>query len=158
MKKKKLILVLVPVLLLGGGAGAYFGGLIPGGKKGGEAAKEADAKSAPDKAAIKAKEHVFFPLPDLLVNLNAGGGKRTGGYLKIKINLELENKEAIPKIEAVMPRIVDNMQVYLRELRVEDVQGSEGLSRLREELLYRINTAAEPVKVTDVLFAEMLMQ
>ncbi len=62
------------------------------------------------------------------------------------------------RISAVMPRIVDNFQIYLRELRIEDLRGSDGIYRLREELLARVNAAVAPVKVTDVLFKEMLVQ
>ena len=57
-----------------------------------------------------------------------------------------------------MPRIVDSFQVYLRELRIEDLQGSAGLQRLREELLMRVNSAAQPTVVRDVRFREMLGQ
>ena len=57
-----------------------------------------------------------------------------------------------------MPRVVDNFQIYLRELRIEDLRGSGGVYRLREELLARVNAAVAPVKVTDVLFKEMLVQ
>jgi flagellar FliL protein len=57
-----------------------------------------------------------------------------------------------------MPRIMDNFQVYLRELRIEDLKGSAGMYRLREELLVRVNAAAAPAKVRDVLFKEMLVQ
>jgi flagellar protein FliL len=57
-----------------------------------------------------------------------------------------------------MPRIIDNFQVYLRELRVEDLRGSGGIYRLREELLTRVNAATAPAKVVDVLFKEMLVQ
>jgi flagellar FliL protein len=53
---------------------------------------------------------------------------------------------------------VDSFQVYLRELRVEDLKGSAGMYRLREDLLRRINEAARPVKISDVLFKEMLIQ
>ena len=62
------------------------------------------------------------------------------------------------RIAAMMPRIIDNFQIYLRELRVEDLRGSDGIYRLREELLARVNAAVAPVKVTDVLFKEMLVQ
>ncbi|MFQ5467950.1 MAG: flagellar basal body-associated FliL family protein, partial [Kiloniellaceae bacterium] len=48
--------------------------------------------------------------------------------------------------------------VYLRELRIQDLQGSAGLQRLREELLLRVATAAYPAQVRDVLFREMLIQ
>jgi len=57
-----------------------------------------------------------------------------------------------------MPRIIDNFQVYLRELRLEDLRGSAGMYRLREELLTRVVAAAQPVRVKDVLFKEMLIQ
>ena len=57
-----------------------------------------------------------------------------------------------------MPRVVDNFQVYLRELRLEDLGGSAGLFRLKEELLFRVNRAVDPVQVTDILFREMLVQ
>lgn len=98
----------------------------------------------------------FYELPDIVVNLSNPGRKST--FLKIKINLELADKKQIKTIEAVLPRIVDNLQIYLRELKVEDLQGSEGLYRLREELLHRVSMAAEPAQVKDVLFGEMIMQ
>jgi flagellar FliL protein len=43
-------------------------------------------------------------------------------------------------------------------LRIEDLQGSAGLLRLREELLTRVNSSVKPAKVNDVLFKEMLVQ
>jgi flagellar FliL protein len=57
-----------------------------------------------------------------------------------------------------MPRIIDNFQVYLRELRIEDLRGSAGMYRLREELLLRVNASAAPARIVDVLFKEMLVQ
>jgi flagellar FliL protein len=57
-----------------------------------------------------------------------------------------------------MPRIVDQFQSYLRELRVDDLRGSAGVMRLKEELLRRINVAAAPFSVRDVLLKEMIVQ
>jgi len=57
-----------------------------------------------------------------------------------------------------MPRIVDQFQSYLRELRVDDLRGSAGVMRLKEELLRRINVAAAPYPVKDVLLKEMIVQ
>jgi len=45
-----------------------------------------------------------------------------------------------------------------RELRIEDLQGSAGMYRLREELLRRVRAATAPAQVKDVLFKEMLVQ
>jgi flagellar FliL protein len=70
----------------------------------------------------------------------------------------LESEEDILRITEIMPRIIDNFQVYLRELRVEDLKGSAGMYRLREELLTRVSAAAHPIRVNDILFKEMLVQ
>jgi flagellar protein FliL len=99
---------------------------------------------------------IFMNLPELIVNLNTG--QRRANFLKITIALELQNQTDVARIEAQMPRIVDTFQVYLRELRLEDLRGSAGMFRLREELLARVNAATQPVQVTDVLFREMLVQ
>lgn len=146
---KKLILIVAPVvLLLGGGAGVYFSGILEDDEK--KTEEQMKEEEGPKKA-------VFHQVPDLLVNLNTGGSTRRN-FLKISISLELEKQEDVAWIESVMPRIVDNFQIYLRELRVEDLKGSAGLARLREELLLRVNAAAQPVKVSDVLFRQMLIQ
>jgi flagellar FliL protein len=143
------LFVIAPLLLLVSlGAGAHFSGLTAKVFGGGDSTEHA--------AAQPAKPAVFYNLPEMLVNLNTAG--RRASFLKISVSLELENAMDIPRIEAVMPRIVDNFQIYLRELRVEDLRGSAGLYRLREELLARVNNAAQPARVNDVLFKEMLVQ
>ncbi|MHA1597402.1 MAG: flagellar basal body-associated FliL family protein [Alphaproteobacteria bacterium] len=151
--KKKLFIIIGLALLLvvGGTAAAYFTGLlqpvidmIAG-----------DGRSAEGEDGI-AQDAIFHDLPELLVNLNTTG--RKASFLKIKISLELEKAEDVPKIEGVMPKIIDNFQVYLRELRVEDLKGSAGMYRLREELLKRVGAAVAPAKIKDVLFKEMLVQ
>jgi flagellar protein FliL len=140
------------LLLLGATGGVlYFTG-IAGKLLGTKPAETASAEPAPPPP----KPSVFFDLPDLLVNLNSTG--RKASFLKISISLDLEDQADTARIQAVMPRIIDNFQVYLRELRVEDLRGSGGIYRLREELLARVNAAASPVKVKDVLFKEMLVQ
>ena len=152
MPGKKLILfiVLPVVLLIAGGAGVYFSGLADSllGKEEGAAEEHM--------AETEAGPAVYFDLPEMLVNLNTGGRKT--GYLKISVSLELGSEEDRMRLESVLPRVIDNFQVYLRELRVEDLQGSAGLQRLREELLLRVATAARPAQVNDVLFREMLIQ
>ena len=153
LKGKTLVLfIILPILLLvGGAAGAYFSGLLDPllGKNQEEAAAETE-EQMPQTAAV------FYDLPEMLVNLNSSGKRKS--FLKISIALELSNEEDIEHIETYLPRIVDNFQVYLRELRIEDLSGSAGLQRLREELLLRVNTAIRPTQVRDVLFKEMLVQ
>jgi flagellar FliL protein len=153
--KKRLLIIVAAVLLLivGGGAGAFFTGLLDPLLGGGDHMAEGEGEGEEQAAATQS---VFFELPEMLVNLNTGQRKST--FLKIKVSLELPNAEMIPRIQAIMPRIIDNFQVYLRELRLEDLKGSAGMYRLREELLTRVNAAANPATVNDVLFKEMLVQ
>jgi flagellar FliL protein len=150
-RKKLIIFIAAPLLaLILIGAGLYFTGMLNrfiGATK--TEAHEEKEKKAP-------KEVVFFDLPDLLVNLNGSGKK--ANFLKMSISLELESATDLPKMQTVLPRIVDNFQVYLRELRVEDLKGSGGMYRLREELLLRVNAAVAPARINDVLFKEMLVQ
>lgn len=151
LSKKLIVFVIAPVMLLliGGGA-AHFLGVTAMLFGGGHDDHAAEAKHEPPKPVV------FYNLPELLVNLNSQG--RRASYLKISISLELADAGDVPKVEAVLPRIVDQFQIYLRELRIEDLRGSAGLYRLREELLQRVNTAAQPARINDVLFKEMLVQ
>ena len=152
--KKLVLFVVLPLLLLVGGAGgAYMAGLLDPLLGVEEAAQTPEAAEAHEPVAGPS---VYYELPEMLVNLNSAGKKAS--FLKILVNLELESAEAVPQIEAVLPRIIDSFQVYLRELRIDDLRGSAGLYRLREELLLRVNAAVAPVKVKDVLFKEMLVQ
>jgi len=152
-KKIVLFFVLPVVLVLGTAVGVYFSGLADG-----LLGKTADDKVAAEKAKqqeLRAKA-VFFDLPELLVNLNSSG--RRTNFLKISISLELPGEADVARLQLLLPRIIDSFQVYLRELRVSDLKGSAGMYRLREDLLRRVNEAASPVKINDVLFKEMLIQ
>lgn len=152
--KKIVLFVVVPLLLLiGAGAGLYFSGMLDsflGGEKD-QAAESAEEPVEPEGPGY------FFDLDEMIVTLSGGPGRKQS-FLKMRITLELQKQADEARIKQVMPRIVDNFQVFLRELRIEELQGSHGLYRVKEELLARVNAAAHPVKVKDVLFKEMLVQ
>lgn len=154
-KKRKLsgkvlvLFILLPLLVIGGGAGgAYFAGLF-------DSTGPTEEEIAAEAAEMN-KKVVFYDLPEMLVNLNSGSS--SGSFLKLGVSLELEDESTVHELEQLIPRIMDNFQVYLRELRKEDLNGSQGVYRLKEELLMRINTSTNPIKVNDVLFKEMLVQ
>jgi len=152
-KKKLLIIIIIVILLvLGGLAGAYFTGLLDPVIK----MLVGEPEAAGETVEGEKGPSVFYELPALTVNLNTAG--RKARFIKIQVSLELELEEDKPKVEAVIARVMDNFNVYLRELRIEDLDGSAGMYRLREELLTRIRAAVAPVKVRDILFKEMLIQ
>lgn len=152
--KKLILFVALPLLLIGGGAGAYLSGALDSFIGGGEDAVEEQAYDIEQEtAAIHA---AFLKIPDMIVNLSSSTGEPR--YLRLSVQLELEDEAAKAAVENVMPRVIDQFQTYLRELRVKDLRGSAGIYRLQMELLARVNAAAYPVEVQDVLFQEILIQ
>lgn len=170
-KKKLIVLVALVLLLAGAGAGLWFGGILPPllgmGKKADPHAEEAghghgDAKGdakADGKAVPKPDAKplpVFMDLPEIIANLNAG--PRRNSFIKLRPKLELAKAEDEAAIKAAMPRLMDLFQTYLREMRPEELRGSAGTYRLREELLARANIAVAPARIVDVLFPEIIVQ
>ena len=115
-------------------------------------AKEAEAAAVP-----VAKPAIFVDMPDVLVNLSNTNADRPQ-YLKIKIVFEVADQSVSQQLQPLMPRIVDTFQTYLRELRPNDLEGSIGLFRLREELTRRVNAAIAPSRINAVLFKEIVIQ
>lgn len=146
--KKLVFFIAVPLLLISGSVTAL---MLTGVIGGGNEAPPPQAQVGPPPV-----QTVFFDLPEMLVNLNTAGRRPT--FLKMQVSLELENEGDVARLRTLSPRIIDNFQVYLRELRIEDLRGSAGVYRLREELLARVNAAVRPARVKDVLFKEMLVQ
>lgn len=111
----------------------------------------------------------------LIVSAPAGAGKHDGYYLaldeiessqeqldgrvlriKIRLALMLFQKTDMAKLESEVGRIRSAITEYLQTLKMEDLQGSAGMYRMRNELLRMINLLVGDTLVKDVLFNEML--
>jgi flagellar FliL protein len=140
--RKKLILIAGAVLvLLGGAAAAYATGTVQNLIGGAHAADAAPGA---------------VDLPEIVANLNAGA--RRTAFVRLKARLELASKSDEAAVTAAMPRMQDLFQTYLRDMHPEELRGSAGTYRLREELVARANIAAAPARVTEILFIELLVQ
>jgi flagellar FliL protein len=168
--KKKLPLKMILIaaagalVVLGGGGGAAFflfapkaapahGHKLPpkpkGDKKDGKADPSApQVRDGPDGV-------VFYTLPDLVVNMQTPDNKPT--FLKLKLTFELPDHDTADSLDPQMPRLQDMFQTFLRELRPEDLSGSQGTFQLRMELQRRVNLLIAPSKVNAVLIEEMLI-
>jgi len=148
--KKKLLFIVLPILLLGGGgAGVYFSGVL-------DSAEKTVAQSEAPKAPPPPAKSAFFDLPDMLVNMNSAPSNPH--FLKFQVSLELKSDFDITILKPLQPRIIDKFQVYMRDLRLDDLRASDGIQGLRKELLARINEVIEPVEVKDILFRNFLVQ
>lgn len=147
-KKKKIPLMMmiiagVVVLVIGGGAGAYFMGVF-----GGEPQTPEEIEAA--------APSIYFDIPEMVVNL--ASGRERAQYLKLKIAIEVDSLVNLGSLKPKMPRIQDMFQVYLREMRRSDLEGSAGVYRLKQELMRRINVTIHPAKIKRVLFKEIIIQ
>jgi flagellar protein FliL len=134
------------VVLLAAGAGLYFFVF---------AGRSATADSA--SSAMAVPDTFIFNLPAMTVNLNDDGAEGDQ-FLKLTIALEVADETVMREIQPRMAKVVDAFQVYLRELRKSDLEGSAGIYRLKEELRRRVNLAIFPAHVEGILFKEILVQ
>ena len=163
--KMMLIAGAAALVVVGGGGTAGFIFLKP--KP--EAAGKAGAKKAADKKGNKGKKDdksagqvregpdgvLFYTMPDVVVNMQTADGRAT--FLKLKLTLELPDQATVDALEPNMPRLQDMFQTFLRELRPEDLSGSQGSYQLRMEILRRVNLVIAPSKANAVLIEEMLI-
>lgn len=170
-KKLVLFIVLPAVLVLGGGGAAAYMLLFSGGAEqhadagaghansGGGHGEEGlgEAIPGPNGTTITRGENVVFVgLPELLVNITGADGRPA--YLKLKLTLEAPDDAAVAALTEAIPRVNDQFNGFLRELRTDDLAGSAGAYRLRLELLRRVNLAIAPAQINAVLIEEMLVQ
>jgi flagellar protein FliL len=142
--KKKLLIIIAAALLVlgaGGGFGAYM-------FLGGEAPAEGEPAVVVDTAPP-----VFYDMPEIVIRLDGG----QGSYLKLATVLDLAPEHTPDEMKAVEPRLLDVMQTYLIELKPEDIKGTAGMYRVRQELLRRVNDLM-PGSTKDILFKTIILQ
>ena len=154
------------LVIVGGGGGAAFLLLNKGGaahaqktakKDEKKDEKKGDKKADPNGPQVKDGPNgvVFYTLPDLVVNMQTADGRPS--FLKLKLTLELPDHDTADVLDPNMPRLQDMFQVFLRELRPEDLAGSQGGFQLRMEILRRVNLVIAPSRANAVLIEEQLV-
>jgi len=93
---------------------------------------------------------MLVQMPEITANLNASGRRAT--FIKMRSQIEVLGQDDAAALTSALPRLVDLFTVYLREMRPEELRGSAGTHRLREELIARANIAAHPARVAKVHF------
>lgn len=131
---------------------------------GGEHGAEGAAGGSPeDEAAVghvlpcESGNPCYYAMPKLVMNLASTGGARAT-MMELELSLESSTPSSFNRVPELMPRLKDTLNSFLRELRVEDLNGSGGTYTLRRELLKRFNTVLDPKKIDAVLIEGMLIQ
>jgi flagellar FliL protein len=146
--KSKLLLIGVPVIVLlaGGGAGAWwYMGKSPDAAA---AAAEPEPETAPG----------FITLDPVIVNLADPGGRR---FLRISLRLVVKSEEEAKELEEkelVLLKARSAVLELLATQKSEDLQTPEGKTELKKQIAERATSAFGHAEVTDVLFAEFVVQ
>ncbi|MBV9078515.1 MAG: flagellar basal body-associated protein FliL [Methylobacteriaceae bacterium] len=144
--RKKLIIGALAVLVLAGGGGGYM------------FMKRSAAHPDAAHAEEQRKPVAFVDIQEMTVNLASEPNQERPRFLKFKVALEVKDAKVVPEVTPLLPRVQDIFQVFVRELRASDLEGSGGIYKLREELLRRVNIALAPTRVDAVLFKEVVIQ
>lgn len=158
--KLGLILGLVGALALGGAGfyatrsgmvdpGALFGG---GHGEAGNAEAGGHGEGGHGEAAGIAGA-AFVPIEPILVSL---GPEAHAKHLRFSAQIEAAPEQAAA-VAAVMPRIVDALNTYLRAVEVRDLEDPAALTRLRAQMLRRVQTVTGEGQVNDLLITEFVL-
>ena len=132
------------LLLVGGGLVAYvmFTDDPPVGK-------EAHASQVASKSVVN------MPLEPFLVNL---ADKESRRYLKLKVELEVNNEETAKELEKSMPRIRDALILLLSSKTYLDLASYQGKQQLKQEIKQKVTALPGGNKISDVFFTEFVAQ
>jgi flagellar protein FliL len=145
-------------MVMMGGAGVLVLALAGGGYMFMFKKKPEAEDMAASSAKAAQKKTAFVDMKEMVINITGASAQERSSFIKMRISLEIADSKLVPDVQPLLPRIEDTFQVYMRELRPSDLEGSAGMFRLKEELLRRVNVALFPVKVDAVLFKELLVQ
>ncbi|MDY6791183.1 MAG: flagellar basal body-associated FliL family protein [Thermodesulfobacteriota bacterium] len=94
-------------------------------------------------------------LETFIVNLGDKGGKR---YLRVSMDLELENGESAKVVDKRLPKLRDAVLMILPTKKYEDIGTVQGKSALRNEILTKLNELMEPEAIKNIYFTEFVVQ
>ena len=113
-----------------------------------------DAAEAAGKHLTKSFENVvFINLDPLVISL---GPNAKAEYLKISVSLETSPNEAV-EAEHLKPRFRDVLNAYLRAVDENDLIEPAAMTRLRAQMLRRLQVASSPEIVSDLLITDFVL-
>ena len=122
--------------------------------KKGEEKKDKKPEDSPKERPVSIGQ--YYDVPQIQANLLPEGRKAI--YIVINIVLEMDKEADRPKLDRIMPIVMDAFATYLSQVSANYLKGSIGVYRLKEELLTRAVTVCYPIVINNVLIKEMLVK
>ena len=142
--KKGLLVGVVGAALLGGGA--YYA--VNSGMVLAPAQEVAEEKPIIEET----KMATFLPLTPILVSLGTGSANQ----LRFHAELEVEPTK-YEAVENLMPRILDVLNGYLRAVDIGELKDPAALTKLRAQMLRRVQLVTGGGHVRDLLITEFVL-
>ena len=120
----------------------------------GEKPGEAKGETPPSGAQADANGKVITNLKTFVVNLRSSGG---GRVLRMEVQVE-SDKSVAPTLELSTPKLRDTILTAVSDYTFAELEGTDGKTRLRDELLTRINGSIAPMTVNQVYFTQFVVQ
>ncbi len=156
-KKSKLPMILgVLSALLLGGAGGFGASMMMGGDEAAEEGAEAAVDPETGEAVPEgpSEERTVVELGQLRVNLRGSGGGRV-----VQMDVHVEASTSFQEsIEARKAELRDSIITLVSDYSYADLEGLDGKTRLRDELLGRLNGLLEPERIDRVYFNAFVVQ
>ncbi len=151
-KKSKKGLAVGLVLALAGAGGGFYAvqsGLLFGSH---EETAQKDGESEHEEGNAL-PEIAFVPVDQLIISLGPEAGSK---HLLFKSQIEVAKGDEA-NVTALMPRIIDVMNSYLRAVDARVLEDPKSLIRLRAQMLRRIKTVVGEEHVRDLLITEFVL-
>lgn len=156
-KRSKMPMIIGLVLALVGGGGGFFAvtsGLLFGGESSSPTAEaEVEIPGAGLPHVASSANVVFVPVEPLTISLGPNSSAR---HLVFRAQLEVPTASEAT-VRTLMPRVVDILNSYLRAVEPRDFEQPGALTRLRAQMLRRVQTVLGPENVRDLLVMEFVL-
>lgn len=157
IKSGKMSMIIGIVLALTGAGGGFFAvqkGVVPMIPSSGDHSEE--HASVPDENAMempKTTDIAFVEIDPIMISLTGSGQVQ---YLRFRAQLEVDEADE-SDVEKLLPRVVDVLNGYLRALEMRDLRDPMALTRLRGQMLRRVQIVVGKARVRDLLIMEFVL-
>jgi flagellar FliL protein len=97
----------------------------------------------------------MYEMEQFIVNLMSDGGRR---YLKIKVNLELEDEGMIEEITSKLPVLRDTIIRIASSKSLEEISTQKGKDGLKDQIVNEINANMKDGKINNIYFTDFVVQ
>jgi flagellar FliL protein len=141
------LLIGLVLALVGAGLGFYA---VQSGFLGMAGAPAVSHEKAPE---MKSSEVEFVPLEPLTISIS---GRSQSRFVRFRTELEVA-QGMTADVQKMMPRVVDVLNGYLRALTLADLEDPMALTRMRAQILRRVQIVLGDDVVRDVLIMEFVL-